>query len=260
VLLIAGLAIAAGCSAIERQTRLIPAGAIVDLSHDYSERTVYWPTADGFRLRQVAAGMTAAGYYYAANDFSTSEHGGTHLDAPVHFAEGRQSVDEIPLDRLIGDAVVVDVSAAAAGQPDYQVTREELERWESANGAIEAGTIVLVRTDWSHRWPDARQYLGTEARGAEAVAELHFPGIHPDAARWLMGRQVNAVGIDTASVDYGQSTLFETHRVLYERNIPGFENLTNLDQLPPRGAFIIALPMKIKGGTGAPLRAVALLP
>ena len=133
--------------------------------------------------------------------------------------------------------------------------------WERAHGQIEPGLIVLIRTDFSKRWPDARTYLGTDERGDAAVAKLHFPSLHPDAARWLAEqRQVKAVGLDTASIDYGQSSLFESHRVLYERNIPAFENLTALDQLPPRGATVYALPMKIRGGSGSPLRAIASIP
>ena len=250
----------AACAAPQRPALPAASGAIVDLSHDYGEQTIFWPTAESFKLEKVADGETPQGYYYAANSFATAEHGGTHLDAPLHFARGRWSVDQIPLDRLIGDAAVVDVSAAAAAQPDYQVSLDDLTRWEQANGSLN-GTIVLLRTDYSKRWPDAAGYLGTAERGASAVARLHFPGLHPDAARWLAdNRQVKAVGIDTASIDYGQSTLFETHRLLYEKNIPGLENLAQLDQLPARGARVFALPMKIKGGSGAPLRAVAILP
>lgn len=235
-------------------------GTAVDLSHDYSDQTIFWPTAEGFRLDKVADGMTPQGYYYAANTFATAEHGGTHLDAPVHFAQGRWSVDQIPLEQLIGQAAVVDVSEKCAAQPDYQVTVADLEAWERAHGSLN-GTIVLIRTDYSKRWPDAAGYLGTAERGEGAVAKLHFPGLHPDAAKWLASnRTAKGVGIDTASIDYGQSTLFETHRVLYERNVPGLENLTNLDRLPARGATVIALPMKIKGGSGAPLRAIAFVP
>jgi kynurenine formamidase len=144
---------------------------------------------------------------------------------------------------------------------DYQVTHEDIVRWETEHGALPANVILLIRTGFSTRWPDAARYLGTAERGEAAVAKLHFPGLHPDAARWLIAnRSVKAVGIDTASIDYGQSSLFETHRALFERDIPAFENLTGLDRLPPRGAAVIALPMKIKGGSGAPLRAVAILP
>jgi kynurenine formamidase len=239
----------------------LPSGELVDLSHPYDEQTVYWPTAEVFRLEKVADGLTAGGYYYAANNVFTSEHGGTHLDAPLHFAAGRQAVDEIPLDRLIGSAIVVDVAEQSEKQPDYQVTREDLQRWERAHGPIPSEVIVLIRTGFSSRWPDAARYLGTAERGEAAVAKLHFPGLHPDAARWLVAnRTINAIGIDTASIDYGQSTRFESHRVLYERNIPAFENLTALERLPVAGARVIALPMKIRGGSGAPLRAVAILP
>src|SRR5690606_26149255 len=127
--------------------------------------------------------------------------GGTHIDAPVHFAKDHWTVDQIPLDRLIGNALVVDVSAKAASDPDYQVTVSDLEDWERSNGPIEAGSIVLLRTDFSKRWPDAAAYLGTAERGDAAVAKLHFPGLHPDAAKFLAdARQVKAVGLDTASI------------------------------------------------------------
>jgi kynurenine formamidase len=251
---------AASSAACDRPapTRL-PAGQIVDLSHAYDANAIFWPTADPFRLEKVADGVTPAGYYYAANNFFSSEHGGTHVDAPLHFAQGHQAVDEIPLDRLLGEAVVVDVTAAAQADADYQVSVADLERAEQA-ARIPADAIVLIRTGFSSRWPDAVRYLGTAARGDAAVSQLHFPGLHPDAARWLVARGIKAVGIDTASIDSGQSTLFESHRLLYERDIPAFENLTSLDRLPQRGAFIVALPMKIRGGSGAPLRAIALVP
>lgn len=238
-----------------------PGGQLVDLSHPYDAQTIFWPTAEPFRLEKVAEGVTPQGYYYAANNLSLAEHGGTHLDAPVHFAQGRWTTDQIPLDRLMGDAVVVDVSASCEADPDYQVAVQDLERWESRYGRIPDGSILLVRTGYAHRWPDAARYLGTAERGAEAVPKLHFPGIHPDAARWLVAhRSVKAVGIDTASLDYGQSTRYETHQVLYAQNIPGLENLAALDRLPPRGAKLIALPMKIAGGSGGPVRVVAILP
>jgi len=239
----------------------VPSGALVDLSHTYDRSTVFWPTADAFRLDVVADGDTPDGYYYAANNFFSSEHGGTHLDAPVHFARGAQTVDQVPLERLMGEAYVVDVTAKAAADADYQITTADLQAAEAAQGPIPATAILLLRTGFSQRWPDAVRYLGTAGRGADAARQLHFPGLHPDAARWLVEqRPVKAVGIDTASIDYGQSKGFETHRALYARNIPAFENLTALDRLPLRGASIIALPMKIGGGSGAPLRAVAILP
>ena len=258
----AGLALAAAsCSrAPEPQQARWPPGAIVDLSHDYSSETVFWPTADPFKLEKVADGVTPQGYYYAANNFATSEHGGTHLDAPVHFARGHWTVDQIPIDRLSGEAIVVDATAASARQPDYRVSLDDFTAWEKANGEIAPGAIVLIRTGYSRFWPDAAKYLGTAERGPAAVAKLHFPGLHPDAAKWLAEtRKAKAVGLDTASIDYGQTTQYESHRILYERDIPAFENLTNLERLPARGAIVIALPMKIKGGSGAPLRAIAFV-
>jgi kynurenine formamidase len=239
---------------------VFPPGPLVDLSHTYDRSTVFWPTAESFRLDKVADGVTPDGYYYAANNFFTSEHGGTHLDAPVHFSQGAQSVDQIPLERFFGEAYVVNVAAQATADADHQVNVEDIQRAEAAQGPIPANAIVLLRTGFSERWPDAAKYLGTAERGEAAVRKLHFPGLHPDAARWLLAnRTMKAIGIDTASIDYGQSTLYESHRALYERNVPAFENLTNLDRLPPRGASIVALPMKIGGGSGAPLRAVAIL-
>jgi kynurenine formamidase len=238
-----------------------PSGPVVDLSHTFGSDAIFWPTADPFRLDKVADGMTPAGFYYASNNFFTSEHGGTHMDAPVHFAQGSHTADQVPLDRLLGPALVLDVTEPSGRNADYQVTTADLQAWEKTNGPIEPNAILLIRTGFSRHWPDATRYLGTAERGAAAVPKLHFPGLHPEAAAWLVAnRPIKAIGIDTASIDFGQSTLYESHRALYAKNIPAFENLTSLDQLPARGAFVVALPMKIKGGSGAPLRAVAILP
>jgi kynurenine formamidase len=183
------------------------AGSWIDLTHAFSSQSIYWPTADGFRLERVAYGPTEAGYFYAANNFAAAEHGGTHLDAPIHFAEERQTTDQIPLDRLIGPAVVVDVSDRAT--PDYLVGIEDLRGWEAQHGRIPDGAILLLRTGWDRFYGDRAQYLGTDATGPDAVPLLHFPGLDPDAARWLVAeRRVDAIGIDTPSIDYGQSTTF----------------------------------------------------
>jgi kynurenine formamidase len=233
----------------------LPAGTVVDLSHPYDASTVYWPTADGFELEVDFAG------YYTANTFSTAEHGGTHIDAPIHFAEGRNTVDEIPLEQLMGPAVMIDVSDRCADNPDYLVTVADIEQWESEHGRLPEGVILLLRTGYENLWPDRLRYLGTEERGAEAVAQLHFPGLDPEAARWLVAnRSIDAIGLDTASIDFGQSTHFESHQVLFSADIPAFENLTNLHRLPATGFVIIALPMKIAGGSGGPLRVAAIVP
>ena len=237
-----------------------PQGALVDLSHAYDEQTVFWPTAEGFKLEKVADGQTPDGYYYAANNFSTAEHGGTHLDAPVHFAAGRHTADQIPLEQLIGAAVLVDVTDKCAADRDYQITVADFQRWEAQHGELPRDAILILRTGFGRFWPERERYMGTNERGAAAVAKLHFPGLHPDAARWLTAsRAVKAVGLDTPSIDFGQSKLFESHRALFDRNVPAFENLANLDRLPPKGFHVVALPMKIKGGSGGPLRAVAIV-
>jgi len=238
-----------------------PPGPVIDLSHSFDEQTVFWPTADKFELKKVADGITPQGYYYAANTFCTAEHGGTHIDSPVHFSQKGWTVDQIPIDQLIAPAVVVDVTAPSAAGPDYQVSSADLKVWEKEHGTIPTGSILLLRTGYSARWPDAAKYLGTAERGEAAVPKLHFPGLAPEAARWLVGnRKIKAIGLDTASIDYGQSTAFESHRILFENNVPALENLTNLDRLPATGARLVGLPMKIGGGTGGPLRIVAFLP
>jgi kynurenine formamidase len=237
----------------------LPPRRIVDLTHPFDATTVYWPTAQPFKLETDFEGMTDKGYFYSAYRYSAAEHGGTHLDSPVHFAKGHNTVDQIPLEQLIGSAVVVDVTKQCAGNPDYLVSVADFQNWEKQNGRISPGTIVLLRTGYGKRYPDRKQYLGTDERGDAAVAKLHFPGLDPATARWLtQNRSIKAIGLDTASIDFGQSTVFESHRILFEKNIPAFENVANLDQLPLKGFSIIALPMKIKGGSGGPLRIVAL--
>src|SRR5437867_6960436 len=253
-ILITGLAIS------QRKNATSTAVRVVDLSYAFDSDTVYWPTAESFKLEKDFEGITEKGYYYSAYKYAAAEHGGTHIDAPVHFAKGRNTLDEIPLEQLLGPAIVVDVTRQCATNPDYQVTSENFQNWEKQNGRIPAGTIVLLRTGFGKYYPDRRSYLGTDERGAAAVAKLHFPGLDPSAAGWLtQNRSIKAIGLDTASIDYGQSTLFESHRALFAHDVPAFENVANLDKLPSKGFSVIALPMKIKGGSGGPLRIVAIL-
>jgi len=241
-----------------QRSKVLLVGEIVDLSHPFDETTVYWPTAEGFKLSTDFEGITDKGYFYSAYKYSAAEHGGTHLDAPVHFAKGRHTVDQIPLKQLMGSGIVIDVTKQCAANRDYLVTVADFQNWERRNGRIPPDVIVFLHTGFGKRYPDRKSYLGTDERGAEAVAKLHFPGLDPAAARWLtQNRSISAIGLDTASIDYGQSTLFESHRILFDKNIPAFENVANLEQLPVKGFSVIALPMKIKGGSGGPLRIVA---
>jgi kynurenine formamidase len=257
---LAGLALVGAGVAGSAQTVDLRTARVVDLTHPFDEKTIYWPTAPSvFELRRLHFGPTDAGYFYSANSFCTPEHGGTHLDAPVHFAEGKPAVDQVPLEKLIGPAVVIDVTRQAAADPDYRLSLEDVRAWEKRQGEVPAGALVLLRTGWSARWPDKKRYLGDDTPGD--ASRLHFPAYGQEAAQFLVEtRSVAALGVDTASIDYGPSKDFIVHRVANGAGVPGLENLAHLEALPERGAWLVALPMKIAGGSGAPLRAVAFLP
>jgi len=242
-------------------TRGSAAETWIDLTHPFNADTIFWPTEKGFQFDQGNNGPTPKGYYYAANRFTTAEHGGTHLDAPRHFSATGQTADEIPVDRFVGDAVVVDVMAKCAANPIYEITPDDLVAWEGEHQRQFVDVIVLLKTGWASRWPDRKAYLGTDLRGAEGVANLKFPGLGPEAAKWLaQQRRVKAIGIDTASIDHGPSTHFLSHQVLCGANIPVIENVAALDAVPATGAFVVALPMKIAGGSGGPVRIIARTP
>jgi kynurenine formamidase len=229
---------------------------LVDLTHPFDETTIYWPTNKPFLLENVHEGVTAKGFWYESNDFSGSEHGGTHLDAPAHFARGKWHVDDIPLGRLIAPGIVVDVRKNALSNPDYLIQKQDFWDWEKQHGTIPEKATVLVLTGWESFWPDKKKYLGTDKPGD--VGNLHFPGFSGEAARFLVNeRDVGSVGLDTPSLDAGQSKDFMAHQIFGEANIPGYENVCNLATLPPKGLRVIALPMKIGKGSGAPLRIVA---
>lgn len=243
-----------GCTHIDR----IDESKVVDLTYAFDNQTVYWPTAKRFELTQVAHGRTDAGYWYASNDYSASEHGGTHIDAPIHFAEGGQSTADVPLHRLMGPAAVVDIRRQCSADPNYRLSPDDILDNEKRYGRLEPGTIVLIHTGFGQYYPDLERYLGSSVRGT--AEHLRFPGIGESAARLLVDRKIDFVGLDTASLDHGPSKDFIAHRVLLGAGIPGLENLANLDKLPARGATVIALPMKIDGGTGGPCRVIAILP
>jgi kynurenine formamidase len=237
--------------------RIDPA-KLVDLTYVYDERTVYWPNAEGFRHTKSGWATTPGGYWYAAGEFASAEHGGTHIDSPIHFSQGKQNLDQIPLSSLIAPAAVIDVTAKAAPDRDYRATPADIAAWEQSHGAIAPGMIVVFRTGWGKHWPDRKQYLGSDVPGD--VTNLHFPGISREAAELLVARRVHGVGIDTASMDYGPSADFIVHQILNGAGIYGIENVANAERLPESGATLIALPMKIAQGSGGPVRLVALLP
>ena len=253
------LALLCGCATVQPSLDLRSAD-LVDLTWPFDERTLYWPSSpSGFQMQQLAHGQTAGGWFYSANAVCTPEHGGTHLDAPIHFDANGTTADEIPLRQLIGPAIVIDITSQTAADPDYMLTAADVRAWEDRHGRIEPGSIVLLRTGWFARWPDRKRYFGDDTPGA--TDKLHFPSYGEESARLLViERRIGALGVDTASIDRGQSRDFKVHRIAGEANVPGFENVANLDRLPARGAWVFALPMKIAGGSGGPLRIVAAVP
>jgi kynurenine formamidase len=243
-----------------RQVIDLSRSRFVDLTHAYNAQTIYWPTAaTKFRLEKLAHGLTPGGYFYSSYSFSMPEHGGTHLDAPVHFSEHGRSADQVPLAQLIAPAIVIDISSRAQADPDYRLSADDVLAFERQHERITEGTIVLLRTGWSRRWPDVKAYLGDDTPGD--ASKLRFPAYGEDAARLLVEeRRAGVLGVDTASIDYGRSTDFIVHRVAAARQVAGLENLTNLEQVPATGAMVVALPVKIEGGSGGPARVIAIVP
>lgn len=247
-MLVAGAAAETG-----RQTR------ILDLTHPFDSKTLYWPTSKPFALESLHKGDTPGGYWYEANQFCAAEHGGTHVDAPCHFAAGGATVDAIPLARLTGPAAVLDVRRACNADADYRVQVQDILDHEKRYGPLPDSCIVLALTGWGARWPDRKRTFGDDRPGE--TSNLHFPGFSAEAARFLVAeRRVDAVGLDTPSLDHGPSRDFIAHRIFAAAGIPGLENVAALDQVPPRGATVMAMPMKIAGGSGAPARILAFVP
>ena len=234
-------------------------GKIVDLTYTFDASTVYWPTEGGFEHKFELFGMQPGGYFYSSAKFAAAEHGGTHMDAPLHFNRDGMSVDQVPMSYFVGPAVVIDFSARSDNYPDATLSAEDLRAYERTHGQIPSGAIVVGRSGWGRYWPDKKHYLGSDKPGD--VAHLHFPGFSPEAVKFLLtNRNVMALAIDTASLDPGNSTDFPVHRMWLGANRIGFENLANADKLPFSGATLFCIPMKIGKGTGAPARIFAVLP
>jgi kynurenine formamidase len=183
------------------------------------------------------------------------EHYGTHLDAPVHFPPGKATVDQIPAKNFFGPAVVLDVRPEAANNDDYRLPVSGVQKWERAHGRIPRGAIVLLRTGWASRWPDATKYRNQDQHG-----KMHFPGFSAEAATMLMEREVSGLGCDTLSVDYGASEDFRVHHLALGAGLYHLENLSDLSEVPEVGAFLVVAPIKLEGGSGGPVRVFALLP
>lgn len=245
------------CMATATSAQDISKGRWVDLTHPFNAKTIYWPTAKTFTKTKVYRGITPGGWFYSAYNFAAAEHGGTHMDSPIHFANRRRSTDKVPLGQLIGPGFVIDVTRQSKANVDYLVTADDIRAFEANHGRLPQGAIVLLNTGRAKLYTDRKSYMGTDERGQQAVAKLHFPGLSEHAAAVLVDRKIGAVGIDTPSIDRGQSKTFAAHVRLMTNNIPAFENVADMSGLPPAGSTIIALPMKIEGGSGGPLRIVA---
>ena len=233
---------------------------MIDLSHTYDAETLYWPTSpSAFGKEELAYGESDGGWFYSAYSVSTPEHGGTHIDAPIHFHKDGATTDELPLASLVATGVVIDVSDKAAANRNYRLQPDDVLAFEKQYGTIEPGTTVLLRTDWSDFWPDAMGYLGDDTPGD--ASRLSFPGYGAEATRLLVEqRGVRLLGVDSASIDYGPTTDFIAHRIAAASGTANLENLTNLKKLPPNNFLLLALPMKIGGGSGGPVRVIALVP
>lgn len=231
-------------------------GKLLSMSHLYDNETITWGTFTQFQHKLVREGRLNENVsYYLSYDLRLNEHAGTHMDAPIHFSKGKWSVDQIPLENLIGEGIVVNMSAKASNDRNAQLTVRDLQIWEENNGRIPDDSLLFVFTGWCNFWPNYEMYMGTKSNDSTLY---RFPGIDGDAAQWLVdNRKIKGVGIDTASIDYGKSTTYPSHRIFYRNNIYGLENVANVDKLPSKGATIYVMPMNIKRGSGAPTRIVA---
>jgi kynurenine formamidase len=234
---------------------------LLDMTYPYDENTIYWPTAEPFTLKKLSWGMNERGWWYASNEYSASEHGGTHADAPIHFAQNGRTMDNIPLHEWIGPAVKIDVVHKCEKNRDYLLSVEDIQAWENTHGRLPEGAWIIMYTGIGTRYyPDKKKVLGTDKPGEEALPELSFPGFSLESVKFLTEKRViTGIAIDTPSIDFGKSKDFEVHQALFAADKLALENIANLDKLPSSGAILYVIPMLIKEGTGAPARVFAIL-
>ena len=225
---------------------------VLDLSYAINDKLVPWPGDEKVFEAKVNATVEKNGYF--TRSFWMLEHYGTHLDAPIHFPPGKTTVDQIAAKQFFGPAVVLDVRAEGAKDADYRVPAGRVEEWEQKHGRISAGSIVLLRTGWASRWPDARKYRNQDAQG-----KMHFPGFSVEAAKLLISRKVTGIGCDTMSADYGASEDFAVHHLVLGAGLYHLENLADLSEVPEAGAFLVVAPIKLEGGSGGAVRVFALV-
>jgi kynurenine formamidase len=239
-----------------------PKEKIVDMTFPFSEESIYWPTDKPFTPTTVFKGTTEGGYWYASNQYAASEHGGTHVDAPIHFSKNGRTIGQVPLQEWIGPAAKIDVTGKSLANRDYQLTVEDILAWEKKHGQIPQGAWVIMQSGIDGRfYPNRKEVLGTGKTGKAAVAELHFPGFSPEAVSFLLAkRTITGIAIDTPSIDPGTSRDFKVHQALCNAQKLALENIANLERIPESGAMLYVIPMFIKNGTGAPARVFAELP
>jgi kynurenine formamidase len=224
---------------------------VVDLTHTHSPEFPTFFGTPGVTLKQVKAFKPDGFNMY---EWTVLEHSGTHMDAPIHFAEKGDGPDTLPVSQLVVPLAVINVADQAAGNPDYQLTPTDLRRWERHNGRLPRGCCVAMSSGWGKHLGSDR-FMGKDAQGA-----LHFPGFHPETADWLMKeRRVRGMAVDTLSLDYGASKDFKTHYAWLPSSRWGLECVANLERLPPRGATLVVGAPKIRGATGGPARLLALV-
>ena len=227
---------------------------VIDLGHALNSKNPYWP-GPGYEPFKFEFFATIEKDHVLSGRMALAEHTGTHLDAPNHFVAGQASVDKIPLKQLFGPGVVLDVRQQVMGNPDYQLTTDDIANFERTHGRIPDNAVVFMYTGWDERWADYEKY-----KNADAKKVLHFPGFSTDATHLLVDqRNIAGLGIDTLSVDYGMSTDFMVHHISHGKGKFHLENVANLGAIPATGAFVIVAPMKIENGTGGPARIFALV-
>ncbi len=246
-----------------KPTNTIPVtGKLLDMTYAFDENTIYWPTAEPFKLEKLNWRVLEGGWWYASNNYGASEHGGTHVDAPIHFFENGRTIDQVSIQEWIGPAVKIDVVKECTSNRDYLLTVEDIKTWEVKYGIIPDNAWVLMYTGIDTKYyPDKEKVLGTIKTGMDALPELSFPGFSAESAQFLVNeRNIKGIGLDTPSIDYGKSKDFKVHQICFAANKLAIENIANLDKLPYKGALLYAIPMLIKDGTGAPARVFAMLP
>jgi kynurenine formamidase len=231
-------------------SRVLAAERLVDLTQPLGPSTVLWPGSTPFDAIVDAEHPRDRSYY---RTLRLSEHSGTHLDAPVHFAEHGRSTDELGLELLVRPAILLDVRERCEADPHFALSRQDVETLEAEQGQIPPKCAVLVCTGWD-------RYLGDERRYVGEPGALEFPGIGADAAELLVARGAIGVGIDTLSVDPGHVADFAAHRITQAAGLWHLEGLVRLDRVTPRGAWLVAGAIPLVGGSGCPVRAFAILP